>query len=172
MESWRNRAASGARSLRSCHFTWRRVVREGYISPGTAVKCDLPNPDSDARGPLCAQCRKPTTAPDLRPVPWLDLNEFSTAEWHVAGKCAACNNQGFQNTAITFEFLELGIEIGEQLLGDYSTASIYQFVLDGGVIPLRQWLVQLAREGQTTTEELGRLRLGPIGGSHEIEITV
>ncbi len=106
---------------------------------------------------ICTKCRAETQ------VNAGMLVDLGLTKEHVADKkffkgtgCDQCNNTGYKGRIALFELMLLNDKIRDMVLGNASTDELRDEAVRGGMVPLRQFGLNLAEDGITTLEEVIR----------------
>ncbi len=73
--------------------------------------------------------------------------------------CKECDDSGYHGRIMTYELLRVDEGIREAMLSDSPTALLHQRAREGGMVPLTQHALELARRKLTSLTEVYRIRL-------------
>lgn len=106
---------------------------------------------------ICTKCREETkvSAGILFELGMKKEDVGDRKFYHGVG-CDACNNTGYKGRIALMELMVPNDKIREMILGNASTDELRDEGQRGGMVPLREFGMQLAADGITTLEEIVR----------------
>ncbi|MEM9827355.1 MAG: ATPase, T2SS/T4P/T4SS family [Planctomycetota bacterium] len=106
---------------------------------------------------VCPKCRE-----EAKPSTQV-LFELGLTKEQIAGQkfykgvgCDACNNTGYKGRTALFELMIMNDKIREMILANASTDDLTEQARKDGMVPLRDFGMQVAMDGITTLEEVVR----------------
>lgn len=106
----------------------------------------------------CPHCREPVRA-DIRELTLLGLEADSAPTFYRGAGCEACHDTGYKGRCVTYELLYVSDDIRQAIAQGADEASLTRLATAGGMIPLTDHVLSLARDGETSLEEVLRVRL-------------
>jgi type II secretory ATPase GspE/PulE/Tfp pilus assembly ATPase PilB-like protein len=104
---------------------------------------------------LCLQCRQPAPA---TPGQEAKLGRsLGQGAFHVAVGCPSCQNKGYAGRRGVFEILLVDEAIRELIASRTSSDRIYRAAVENGMTTLVEGGIRLARDGETSLEEVLRV---------------
>ncbi len=104
----------------------------------------------------CEHCLKEEPVDEsLRTELGIDADEV----FYRGSGCSECNDSGYHGRLMTYELLNVDEGIREAMLSESPTALLHQRAREGGMVPLTQHALELARRKQTSLAEVYRIRL-------------
>jgi type IV pilus assembly protein PilB len=106
---------------------------------------------------ICTKCREETK------VSTAALEDLGMKPADIAGikffkgaGCDACNNTGYKGRIALFELMVMTDQLREMILSNASTDELREEARRNGMLPLREFGVQVAADGVTTLDEIIR----------------
>ena len=106
---------------------------------------------------VCTKCRE-ETKPSAQILFELGLKKEDVAgqKFYKGTGCDACNNTGYKGRTALFELMVLNDKIREMILGNASTDELTEQASKDGMVALRDFGMNVARDGITTLDEVVR----------------
>jgi len=106
---------------------------------------------------ICTKCREKTrVSSELLYQLGMERAEVEEMEFFKGTGCEACNNTGYKGRIALFELMVLNDTIREMIMGNASTDELRDKAQADGMITLRDFGMNLARDGITTLDEVVR----------------
>lgn len=104
----------------------------------------------------CHHCKvEEQVEPEVRQALKLDAGE----KFYKGGGCNSCNGTGYHGRTVVSELLEITPELSTLISNGANTQAIKSFAQQQGMKTLTQNAVELARDGETSIEEVFAVRL-------------
>ena len=104
----------------------------------------------------CPHCSEETT-PTRRQAATLQLEE--TEMFRQGRGCSECHNTGYKGRVVTYELLAADPRLRKAINDGVEEGMLEQIAREGGMVPLTDHALSLARQGKTSLEEVVRVRL-------------
>ncbi|MBB3204585.1 type IV pilus assembly protein PilB [Rhodopirellula rubra] len=106
---------------------------------------------------ICTKCREKTrVSTDLLMELGLNREEVEETDYFKGTGCENCNNTGYKGRIALFELMVMNDAIREMIMSGDSTDDLRDKAQADGMITLRDYGMQVAREGITTLDEIVR----------------
>ncbi|MEM6364197.1 MAG: ATPase, T2SS/T4P/T4SS family [Planctomycetota bacterium] len=106
---------------------------------------------------ICTKCREKTRiSSDLLFQLGMEREQIESMDFFKGVGCEACNNTGYKGRIALFELMVLNDQIREMIMGSASTDELRDQAQSDGMITLRDFGMNLARDGITTLDEIVR----------------
>ncbi|MEM6979894.1 MAG: ATPase, T2SS/T4P/T4SS family [Planctomycetota bacterium] len=106
---------------------------------------------------ICTKCREKTRiSSDLLFQLGMEREQIESMDFFKGVGCEACNNTGYKGRIALFELMVLNDQIREMIMGNASTDELRDQAQSDGMITLRDFGMNLARDGITTLDEIVR----------------
>ncbi|MEM1228639.1 MAG: ATPase, T2SS/T4P/T4SS family [Planctomycetota bacterium] len=106
---------------------------------------------------ICTKCREKTRiSSDLLFQLGLEREQLGDTDFFKGSGCEACNNTGYKGRIALFELMVLNDVIREMIMGNASTDELRDKAQADGMVTLREFGMNLARDGITTLDEVVR----------------
>ena len=106
---------------------------------------------------ICTKCREEAkVSTQMLFELGIDKKDIAGKKFYKGAGCDACNNTGYKGRTALFELMILNDKIREMILGGASTDDLRDQAARDGMIPLRDFGMNVALEGITTLDEILR----------------
>ncbi|TWT74177.1 GspE/PulE family protein [Allorhodopirellula solitaria] len=106
---------------------------------------------------ICTKCREKTrVSTDLLTELGMTREEIEETDYFKGTGCENCNNTGYKGRIALFELMVVNDAIREMIMANDSTDDLRDKAQADGMITLRDYGMQVAREGVTTLDEIVR----------------
>ncbi|MCC9644424.1 Flp pilus assembly complex ATPase component TadA [Rhodopirellula sp. JC740] len=106
---------------------------------------------------ICTSCREKTrVSSDLLMELGMTRDEIESTDYFKGVGCEKCNNTGYKGRIALFELMVLNDTIREMIMRNASTDELRDQAQSDGMIILREFGMNLARDGITTLDEIVR----------------
>lgn len=105
---------------------------------------------------ICPHCRE-TYTPETTMLKRLNIDPAQGDSFYRGRGCAKCMDIGYRGRTGVYELLSINEKIRAAILANADAGTIRTLAIEGGMIPLRNAGLELARQGITTLEEVIRV---------------